>query len=398
MLTGGASGAIVVGTSGNTANILVGHTSGGNGSSGIVDFSGETSLTASLNNLYLGTAEVGTATGTLKLAASNTIDANAIRVGYSTNDANGGNNLLVLGHANTITTNEFTIAGQRSNGSLEIPAGGTLNLGTSVDRANLFIARNNINTSASSAGSADFTAATLDAYLDTVIIGDESNGGTGTATGMLTTGTTGLIDAHNITLGVGTGSGTINFNGGTIIADSIAKGTGTAQFNWAAGTLHVGTFGSAGLPFNLLNTGTGTLAPGDDPGATNVFGNYTQGASAHMQIELGGLVPGSGFDQVVVSGSATLGGHLDVSLFNGFQPMAGEHFEFLMASNVTGTFGFASLPSLPAGLSWQVDYEPTFVSLNVVPEPGSLLLAGLSLASLGTMAWRRRRERAAPTR
>ena len=385
-LVGGNNGVITVGTSGNTANFIVGHTSGGNSSSGIVDFSSQTSLICNVNDFYIGTAEVGTATGTVKLAATNNINANAIRVGYSTNDATSTSNVLVLGKNNTITTNEFTVGGPLSIANVSVVPGGTTNIGTSGQRAELYIARNDVNTNAQNSGILDLTGSTVNAFLDATVIGNKSNGGTGSAIGTLTTGTNGTIDGHSFTLGVGTGSGTINFNGGTLKADTIAKGTGTAQFNWNSGTLHVGTFGTTAIPFNLVNSGTGVLAPGDDPGLTHIFGNYTQGAQATLQIELGGTLPGTGFDQVVDAGATTLAGTLNVSLFGGFQPTVNESFVILTANSVIGTFTNLSLPTLASDLAWQVVYQPTYVSLNVVPhsipEPATLSLFGMGTACL----------------
>ena len=298
-----------------------------------------------------------------------------------------------MGNTNTITANEFTVGGQRSTGSVSIPAGGILNLGTAAEVTNLYVGRNNVNTSASSVGNLDLSASTINAFLGTVVVGEKSGGGTGSATGSLTTGLHGTILAQTITLGVGTGSGTFNFNGGTLSADAIAKGTGTAAFNWNDGILHVGSFGTSALPFNLVNLGTGTLAPGDDPGMTTIFGNYSQGGLATLHIELGGLTPGSTYDQVAVAGNAAIGGNLSVTLFGGFHPAVGESFEILTAGAISGNFSHLVLPTLSSNLSWSVDYEPTFVSLNVVPEPNSLVLAALGLVALA--AWGRRRKRPA---
>jgi hypothetical protein len=262
-------------------------------------------------------------------------------------------------------------------------------LGTASELTNLYIGQNNANTSASSAGNMDLSASTVNAFLGTVVIGEKSGGGTGSGTGYFTTGIQGSIEAQTITLGVGTGSGTLTLNGGILSADVISKGTGTVAFNWNSGILHVGSFGAAGLPFNLVNMGTGTLAPGDAPGSTTVFGNYSQGGSATLQIELGGLSAGTTYDQVIATGNATIGGNLSVSLFGGFTPTMGESFEILTAGAVSGTFSHLALPTLSPNLSWSVNYEPTFVSLNVVPEPNGLVLAALGLGGLIVWGWRR---------
>ena len=55
----------------------------------------------------------------------------------------------------------------------------------------------------------------------------------------------GSFEAGTIELGAGSprAEGTVNLSGGTLQADSITKGVGTAVFNFTGGTLDVGTFG-----------------------------------------------------------------------------------------------------------------------------------------------------------
>ena len=263
-VAGGSSGDISIGAPGHTANFIVAHADISGHTTATVDFGGQSSLTANLDNLLIGTSEGGIALGQLTLAKTNNIDANTIRVGYSTTDATSPTNALVFGTQNSVTVAEFTIGGPLSTGIVTITSGGSLNLGTSVKPVNLYLARSNINTNADSTGVLDMTGATLNAFLGTTILGEKTGGGSGHAMATFTTGSQGDIVGQNFELGVGSGSGTLNFNGGTLTADSIAKGTGSAEFNWAAGTLHVGTFGTPAIPFNLSNVGTGILAPGDE--------------------------------------------------------------------------------------------------------------------------------------
>src|SRR3954453_19881036 len=105
------------------------------------------------------------------------------------------------------------------------------------------------------------------------------------------------------------GIGTLNFGGGVLIANSIARGPGTATFNWTGGQLSVGTFGTPTTPFNLNNNSTGTLSPGSASqqiGSTTLYGNYAQGAAATIAVD----ISVSGNDLLAVSGSATLSGNL----------------------------------------------------------------------------------------
>ena len=55
-------------------------------------------------------------------------------------------------------------------------------------------------------------------------------------------------------------------------------------------------------------------------------------------IELEGDSPGSGFDQLVITGNANLAGTLDVSALNIYEPQVGQTFEILTANNIAGTF------------------------------------------------------------
>jgi hypothetical protein len=91
-----------------------------------------------------------------------------------------------------------------------------------------------------------------------------------------------------------------------------------------------------------------------------------------LEIEIGGTLPGSGYDQlnhVIGGGMAFLGGALEVTLWGGFSPAAGDQFEFLTASGgVSGVFTSASYPALSPGLDWQLVYGPNAVALNVVAQ------------------------------
>ena len=143
------------------------------------------------------------------------------------------------------------------------------------------------------------------------------------------------------------------------------------------------------VDFDLVVMG-GTLAPGDSPGTTTINGNYEQQAAGTLEIEIGGTTAGSEFDMLAITGSTTLAGTLDVSLFDLggglFSPSAGDTFEILTAAGgLAGAFDTLNLPALPGDLLWFVNYGATSVEL-VTTFNGDLDFDGLVNAlDAGTM-------------
>ena len=165
----------------------------------------------------------------------------------------------------------------------------------------------------------------------------------------------GTFHAHEaITIG---SAGAINLSGGELNATTIDHTAG-GQFNFTGGSLSVDT-----VEGDLTNQG-GTLSPGSSPGTTTITGNYDQ-QTGSLAIELGGLAPGTEYDEVEVLGVATLGGTLEVELINGFTPSEGDMFEILTAADVQNTFAIESFPAL-VDLHWSIDYGATSVVLSVV--------------------------------
>jgi hypothetical protein len=84
---------------------------------------------------------------------------------------------------------------------------------------------------------------------------------------------------------------------------------------------------------NGLVDNAGTLAPGASPGIFDVT-DYTQEATGTLQIEVQGVTTaGTDFDQLDVSGTATLGGTLKVVLLNNFVPPFARTVPFLTAGS-----------------------------------------------------------------
>lgn len=189
-------------------------------------------------------------------------------------------------------------------------------------------------------------------------------------------------------------SGVYNLSGGTLNATDIFLNTGA--FNFTGGVLIVDTFTG-----NLVNNG-GTLAPGNSPGTTRVIGDYTQLAGSY-EVEIAGSGAGE-YDVLDITGTATLGGSLDVSFFDDgsglFSASAGDVFDVLVAETIVGEFDTFNLAMLDSGLQWSVSYLTDAVgtldlvrlSVSSVPLPASAWLLASGLVGLITVSRRKRRK------
>jgi hypothetical protein len=68
-----------------------------------------------------------------------------------------------------------------------------------------------------------------------------------------------------------------------------------------------------------------------------VSGNFTQGANGILVVENGGWFP-SQYDQLIVGGTANLGGKLDIENIHGYTPGPQDTFSPLMFTSATGAF------------------------------------------------------------
>jgi hypothetical protein len=144
--------------------------------------------------------------------------------------------------------------------------------------------------------------------------------------------------------------------------------------------------GSGPIPGQVENY-SGVVAPGVGVGALNIEGRFTNGAQAVLEMEIGGVAPGSGYDQLVVDGDVTLAGVLNVSLVNLFTPAIGSAFTLLsVTGDVAGQFDMVNLPPLPGDRMWTVAYTSTSLSLKVAI-PGDFDANG-SVQPVDLAAWK----------
>jgi T5SS/PEP-CTERM-associated repeat protein len=150
--------------------------------------------------------------------------------------------------------------------------------------------------------------------------------------------------------------GLVRLQGGTLDAADISVQT-NGQFQFTSGTLHVGTFNG-----DLVNQG-GTLAPGHSAGSTTINGPYVQQSAGILELEIGGIAPGTTHDFVSTPSLAAISGQLQLGLLNGFVPATSDTFTVLTAA--TGIFGTFSnvtnggrLATFDDRGSFQVNYGP----------------------------------------
>src|SRR5262249_17317990 len=70
-------------------------------------------------------------------------------------------------------------------------------------------------------------------------------------------------------------------------------------------------------------------------------------------------------DQFNVTGTASLGGTLALTLLNGFAPVAGNSFAIFTYASRTGTFATFTAPTLGGGLVFSSAYDATNLTLLV---------------------------------
>lgn len=241
--------------SGASSNLFVGRrtqniNSGSTTVVSILDVRGATNFTTNVGTFGIGTVSGGGSGqtrggGRVLLADNNQITATNLVLADSPSVGLAGfTNELLLGASNTILATNVVVGGDKGTGRMAFQApGGTLDLGTSANRVNLFIGQQEVGTGGGAGGTVDWTGGTVTAFLNQLVIGSKPNNATGGTQGSLTWDA-GTIDANQITLGLrtdagtaGSVSGTMNQNGGTLLFATMTAGGGTATYNWLGGTI-----------------------------------------------------------------------------------------------------------------------------------------------------------------
>ena len=265
----------------------------------------------------VGTSTLSNLTNAGNFAANNATTTNL--VGTITNTGT-----IVLNSAGNVTNLVI-------NGDVTLNGGGTLTLSNnSQNRIYGAVSTNrltNVSNTIQGAGQigANFMAltntGTIRANQSNPLIIDTSavNGFTTSGTVQVLAGSTLMMNGDNFnqTAGVTSVNGTLRVDNATVIIQGgVLQGNGT-------------------IKGNVINAGT--VSPGTSPGMLLIDGNYTQTAAGTLLIEIGGPVPNSQYDQLVVTGAANLAGTLSVNIINGYAPPRGTSFQFLTSGSVNGT-------------------------------------------------------------
>ncbi|MBI2928494.1 MAG: Ig-like domain-containing protein [Verrucomicrobia bacterium] len=153
----------------------------------------------------------------------------------------------------------------------------------------------------------------------------------------------------------------------------LSSGTATATgVNFQVNPTGMIEVGALDLGANAVLSGNGTLAanvtdggevrPGGSAGALTIQGDFTQTVAGRLRSEIGGLDAGTQFDQLNVTGVATLGGNLTVSYISGFTLAAGQSFRVLTFGSRAGDF--ATTTGLTQGaVTLDLTYSDTALDL-----------------------------------
>jgi hypothetical protein len=202
--------------------------------------------------------------------------------------------------------------------------------------------------------------------------------------GFSNAGTFTVDDAHTYSLTSGVFTQT---SGTTTVTNPQSTLSVPGGLNLAGGTLQGG--GTVAGPVS----GVGTVAPGVTPGGAAMLsmnGSYQPASPGTLSIDVNGATtPGSDYDQLAVSGAATLDGLLAIN-DPLFVPTPGQTFTIMTYGSHTGTFSSITgqRPAANPNLFYDVSYGPTSVVLTVETLPGAPTgVAAISGNGEATVSW-----------
>ena len=372
-LNGGTNSGTFAQTAGATLEFAGGNYTAGTGS--VFSGAGTVEMSAGVWNFTAGTYNAGNTlvsggtadfsanatTGTLTITSGTLLGSATLSVtgnlSWTAGSMEGTGKTTVAGPASTVSGAASKTLGRQleNSGTLTFSGpnlGGSLFFGTGAEAGILTnLATGTVNVTLGS----DFSQNTSNPAnrID--------NAGTWNAAGLGATSTVGTGVAFTNTGTVNAQSGTLAFNGGFLQTAGATQLTGGSVSTSAGLTFSGGALSGAGtITGNVTNSGAAIQPGGGVVGVLGIMGNYTQSGTGSVAIEIGGTTAGTQYDQINVSGTATLGGSLTGTLINGFTPAAGNVFSVVVAGTRTGTFA-----SVNAGPALSAAYTATQAQLVV---------------------------------
>lgn len=190
------------------------------------------------------------------------------------------------------------------------------------------------------------------------------------------------------------------YSGTTLVNGSLVQGT----VDFVGGTLAGG--GLVGGLGGGVNAFAGSeVSPGNSAGTLQVSSDFAC-TLCTLTIEIAGS---GSFDLLEIAGEAALtGGHIDFDFLDGYTPVLGDTFDFLLAADITDfsdfTFAFLNV-ALGPGLFFEVtqltvpgtgfvpgpNADALRLAVAAVPLPGGVWLLGAGLAGLAALGRKNRR-------
>ena len=247
-------------------------------------------------------------------------------------------------------------------------SGGTYSIMGILEFPNASIATNNGNLTLTGAGAEILDSLTNNNALAALAV-NNTRGIISLQTGAAITTTTKVTNKGKLTVGAGStlkvGS-TYTQSAGTTTVD----GTLTAPVGLS---VKGGSLVGKGTLSAAVTASGGQVTVGDSTtkaGLLTVTGSYTANTTtANLNVAIGGNTVGTQYSQLAVSNGIALDGVLNIKLINNFIPTIGSTFTILTGTAVTGTFSTVNGTSINSNEHFQVNYNPTNVTLSVVAGP-----------------------------
>jgi autotransporter-associated beta strand protein len=401
-LTGNITGTGAILKSGNGTTILATSTSGGSSFSGALRVAG-------------GTLQIGSTTTSnnsdqrLTAVSSVQVDSGATMILKNSSAIPGGTPITLAGTLRTDTTGVSGGGFHNGLGAITFN-GGTLTTanGANATSFQTYVLNGNVTVTGSSVanitaggsagngvhllnnaiGSRTFEVAdvTSSAAADLIVLASLLNASNGTqAASLIKTGAGTMLLS-----GVNTYTGATSVNNGALIVNgSISTSVLTTVASGA-------TISGDGITGALTVLAGGDIKPGNSPGSLDISGNYIQAGT--YTAEINGLIAGTGYDQINVTGGVNITGGSLVTMFSGTYAL--NNMVFILTNDaadaIIGTYNSFAQGAVVAnygGFDWRISYladsvGSTFtggndIALMAIPEPNAAaLLGGFGLFAL----------------